>query len=110
MTEKFYNEKRPVALKFMRCFVQATKAFIDDKALAEKYVRDTIFKGQITKEDFTDAIANSPYSYDITPEHIQTTTDVMGKYGVGKMAKPPVAKEWVKPDLLAQAKKSLNVK
>jgi NitT/TauT family transport system substrate-binding protein len=110
MTEKFYNEKRPVALKFMRCFVQATKMFIDNPSLAEKYVRETIFKGQITKEDFTDAIANSPYSYDITAEHIQTTTDVMGKYGVGKMAKPPVAKDWVKPDLLAEAKKSLNVK
>ena len=42
--------------KFMRCFVQATKAFIDDKALAEKYVREVIFKGQITKDDFDDAI------------------------------------------------------
>jgi NitT/TauT family transport system substrate-binding protein len=26
------------------------------------------------------------------------------------MAKPPVAKEWVKTDLLDQAKKSLNIK
>jgi NitT/TauT family transport system substrate-binding protein len=110
MTEKFYNEKRPVAEKFMRCFVQATKTFIDNKALAEKYVRETIFKGQITSQDFNDAIANSPYSYDVTAEHIQITTDVMVKYGVGKMAKPALAKDWVKTDLLAEAKKSLNVK
>ena len=110
MTEKFYNEKRPVAEKFMRCFVQATKTFIDNKALAEKYVRETIFKGQISSQDFNDAIANSPYSYDVTPEHIQITTDVMVKYGVGKMAKPALAKDWVKTDLLTEAKKSLNVK
>jgi NitT/TauT family transport system substrate-binding protein len=110
MTEKFYKERRPLAEKFMRCFVQSTKAFIDDKALAEKYVRETIFKGQITSQDFNDAIANSPYSYDVTPEHIQITTDVMVKYGVGKMAKPALAKDWVKTDLLDEAKKSLNVK
>jgi NitT/TauT family transport system substrate-binding protein len=110
MTEKFYNEKRPLAEKFMRCFVQATKAFIDDKALAEKYVRDVIFKGQITSDDFKDAIGNSPYSYDITAQHIQTTTDIMVKTGVGRMARPPLAKDWVKTDLLDAAKKSLGVK
>jgi NitT/TauT family transport system substrate-binding protein len=110
MTEKFYNEKRALAEKFMRCFVEATKTFIDNKAVAEKYVRDVVFKGQITSEDFNDAIGNSPYSYDITPEHIQVTTDIMIKTGVGKMAKPPVAKDWVKTDLLDAAKKSLNVK
>jgi NitT/TauT family transport system substrate-binding protein len=110
MTEKFYNEKRPLAEKFMRCFVQATKGFIDDKALAEKYVRDVVFKGQISSDDFKDAISNSPYSYDITPQHIQVTTDIMVKTGVGRMAKPPLAKDWVKTDLLDAAKKSLGVK
>ncbi|MDL2354456.1 MAG: ABC transporter substrate-binding protein [Pseudomonadota bacterium] len=110
MTEKFYKEKRPLAEKFMKCFVEATKSFIDNKALAEKYVRETVFKGQITADDFNDAIGNSSYSYDITPEHIQITTDIMVKTGVGKMAKPPVAKDWVKTDLLDAAKKSLNVK
>lgn len=110
MTEKFYKDHRPAAEKFMRCFVQATHAFIDEKGLAEKYVAETIFKGQLSKADFNDAISNSPYSYDITPEHIQITTDIMNKYGIGKMAHPPVAKEWVKTDLLEQAKKSLNVK
>lgn len=70
MTEKFYKEKRPLAEKFMRCFVEATKTFIDSKDVAEKYVREVIFKNQITKEDFLDAIGNSPYSYDITPEQV----------------------------------------
>ncbi len=110
MTEKFYKERRPLAEKFMRCFVEATRTFIDTPAVAEKYVREVIFKGQITKDDFEDAIGNSPYTYDITPEHIQVTTDVMAKTGVGKMAKPPLARDWVKTDLLEAAKKSLNVK
>ncbi|HWW69797.1 MAG TPA: ABC transporter substrate-binding protein [Duganella sp.] len=110
MTEKFYKERRPVAEKFMNCFVQATKTFIENRALAEKYVREVVFKGQITKDDFDDAIGNSPYSYDITPEHIQTTTDVMVKTGVGRMSKPPLAKDWVKTDLLDAAKKNLGVK
>jgi NitT/TauT family transport system substrate-binding protein len=110
MTEKFYKEQRPLAEKFMRCFVEATKTFIENKPVAEKFVTQTLFKGQISSSDFNDAIGNSPYSYDITPEHIQTTTDVMFKQGIGKMATPPVAKDWVKTDLLDAAKKSLNVK
>ena len=110
MTEKFYKERRPLAEKFMRCFVEATKTFIDQPAVAEKYVRETMFKGQISSDDFQDAIGNSPYSYDITPEHIQVTADIMLKTGVGRMAKPPAAKDWVKTDLLEQAKKSLGVK
>ena len=109
MTENFYKDHREVAGRFMQCFVKATKAFIDDPSLAEKYVTQTIFKGQVTKEEFTDAIGNSPYSYDITPEHIQITTDVMAKQGIGKMDKPPVALDWVKTDLLNEAKKALNV-
>jgi NitT/TauT family transport system substrate-binding protein len=110
LTDMLYKQTRPVAEKFMNCFVQATKSFIENKALAEKYVREVVFKGQITKDDFDDAIGNSPYSYDITPEHIQTTTDVMVKTGVGRMSKPPLAKDWVKTDLLDAAKKNLGVK
>ena len=110
MTEKFYKERRPAAEKFMNCFVQATRTFLENRALAEKYVREVVFKGQITKDDFDDAIGNSPYTYAITPEHIQTTTDVMVKTGVGRMSKPPLAKDWVKTDLLDAAKKNLGVK
>ncbi|MBQ5949045.1 ABC transporter substrate-binding protein [Massilia sp. ST3] len=106
MTEKFYRERRPLAEKFMRCFVQATSTFIAHPDQAEKYVRETIFKNQITAEDFRDAIANSPYSLDITPEHIQVTTDIMMKTGVGRMARPPLAADWVRLDLLAAARRN----
>jgi NitT/TauT family transport system substrate-binding protein len=38
------------------------------------------------------------------------TADLMKKYGVGKIATPPVAKDWVRLDLLDKAKKELKVK
>jgi len=110
MTEKFYRERRPVAERFMRCFVDATRTFIDQPAVAERYVREAVFKNQISSEDFQDAIRNSPYSYAITPEHIQVTTDIMVKTGVGRMARPPVAKDWVRTDLLDAAMKNLGVR
>jgi NitT/TauT family transport system substrate-binding protein len=109
MTEKFYKEKRPVAQKLMQCFVTSTKAFIDDPKLASHYVRETMFKGQITEADFDAAIGNSPYSYDVTAEHVQITADLMAKHGIGKFGKAPVAAEFVKTDLLLAAKKSLGV-
>jgi len=109
MTEKFYRERRPLAEKFMRCFVQATRTFIERPDIAEDYVRQAMFKGQITVDDFRAAMANSPYSYDITPQHIQITTDVMARTGVGRMARPPLASDWVRTDLLAAAKRSLNI-
>jgi NitT/TauT family transport system substrate-binding protein len=110
ITEKLYRERRDVARRFMLCFVEATKKFIDEPKTAEKYVREVMFKNQISAEDYQDAIGNSPFSYDITVQHVQVTTDLMAKYGVGKMANPPRAGDWVKPDLLAEAKKQLNVK
>ena len=109
ITEKLYKERRDVARRFLLCFVEATKKFIDDPKLAEKYVRENMFKSQISAEDYQDAIGNSPFSYDITTEHVQITTDLMAKYGVGKMATPPKASDWVKLDLLAEAKKQLKI-
>jgi NitT/TauT family transport system substrate-binding protein len=46
----------------------------------------------------------------VTLEHVDTTTEFMNKYGVGRMAKPPKAAEWVKLDLLQKAKADLKVK
>ncbi|NMG00690.2 ABC transporter substrate-binding protein [Aromatoleum toluolicum] len=110
MTEKMYNEKKDVAQRLMKCFVETTALFNKDPVLAEKYVRESMFKGQITPQDFKDALDNAAYTYDVTPEHIDITTDFMQKYGVGRMQKPPKAAEWVKLDLLQQAKADLKVK
>jgi NitT/TauT family transport system substrate-binding protein len=35
---------------------------------------------------------------------------LMQKYGVGRMVRPPKAADWVKLDLLQNAKTALNVK
>ncbi|UOD31353.1 hypothetical protein INH39_06520 [Massilia violaceinigra] len=70
-------------------------------------MRETLFKGQISKDDFEDAIANSPYALDVTAAHIQVTTDTMVKTGVGRMVRPPRASDWVRTDLLEAAKKSV---
>lgn len=110
ITEKLYKERRDVAQRFLMCFVEATKKFIDEPKTAEKFVREVMFKGQITSDDYQDAIGNSPFSYDITLAHVQVTTDLMAKYGVGRMTNPPKAGDWVKLDLLAEAKKQLKVK
>lgn len=110
MTEKFYRERRALAQRFMQCFVRATRLFIENRALAEKYVREVIFKNQISAADYADAIGNSPYTYDITPEHIALTTDLMRQTGVGRMTHAPLARDWVRTDLLEQAKLSLNVR
>ncbi|KYG61781.1 myristoyl transferase [Bdellovibrio bacteriovorus] len=110
MTEKMYKEKRPVAERFMKCFVEATKLFIDKPEVAEKFVIQKMFKGQITPQDFKDAMDNADYTYDLTVEHMQITTDMMAKYGVGRMKNPPKAADWVKLDLLADAKKAVGVK
>ncbi|QDK44762.1 ABC transporter substrate-binding protein [Bdellovibrio sp. ZAP7] len=110
MTEKMYNEKKPVAERFVKCFVEVTQLFMDKPEIAEKFVVEKMFKGQITNQDFKDAIGNSPYVYHLTAEHIQITTDFMQKFGVGRMQNPPKATDWVKLDLLEDAKKSLGVK
>ena len=109
MTEQFFAKKE-LAQKFLACFVKATKTFMDDRALASRYVREKLFKGQISEAEFDAAIGNSPYGFDLTVEHIQVTTDTMAKYGIGKMAKPPVAKEFVKLELLEKAKQQLGIK
>ena len=110
MTEKLYREKPAVAQKVLECFVDATRSFIENPRVAEKYVVEQMFKGQITGQDYRDAISNSPFSYDVTVDHIQVTTDLMVRYGVGKMTAPPRAADWVKLDLLQQAKAKLGVK
>src|SRR5574343_84229 len=108
MTEKMYTEKKDVAQRLMKCFVETTALFNKDTALAEKYVREQMFKGQITPQDFKDAMDNADYTYDVSPEHIDITTEFMNKYGVGRMQKPPKAAEWVKLDLLQKAKADLK--
>jgi len=109
MTEKLY-QRRDVALRVLKCFVEATRTFLDQPETAEKYVREKMFSRQLSHEEYQDAIGNSPFTYDITVQHIQVTTDLMSKYNVGRMANPPKAADWTRTDLLEQAKRELKVK
>jgi NitT/TauT family transport system substrate-binding protein len=108
MTEKLYAN-RELALRVMKCFVDSTMRFIKHPDLAEKYVKEVMFKNQITSQDFQDAIGNSPYAVDMTVEHVQITTDFMQKLNVGRMKTPPKAADYVKLDLLQEALASVKV-
>ena len=110
MTEKMYNTQRDVAERVLKCFVEATKYFIEHPDVAEKYVSEKMFKGQLSGEDYRQAIDNSPFTYDVTLEQVQISTDMMAKYGIAKMTKPPVAKDYVRLDLLEKAKKELHAR
>ncbi len=110
MTEKMYNEKHDVAERVLKLFVEATKTFQENPKLAEQYVRSQMFKNQISSEDYQDAMSNASFTYDISLEHVQITADLMKKYGVGKIVNPPLAKDWVRLDLLDIAKKELKIK
>jgi NitT/TauT family transport system substrate-binding protein len=109
MTEKMYKEKPDVAARVLQCFVEATKKFLDDPALAEKYVCESMFKGSLTGQDYRQAMENAQLTYDVTKEHVQVTTDLMVKYGVGRLTNPPRADDWVELDLLTKAKQQLGI-
>ena len=106
MTEKMYQEKPDVAARFMQCFVEATRHFIKDPTAAEKYVRETMFKNQVSSEDYRDAMENATFTEDIDLSQVQLTTDFMARYNIGKMVAAPQAKDWVKLDLLSAAQKA----
>ena len=110
MTEVMYNQKRDVAERFMKCFVEATKYFIDNPDAAEKYVREQMFKNQLSTEEYHDAVDNSRFTYDVSVNEVQVSIDMMVKHGIAKMTTPPVAKDFVKLDVLEKAKKELKVK
>ena len=110
MTESMYKNNKDVAERFMKCFVEATKYFIDNPKAAEKYVREKMFKNQLSSQDYYEAIDNSPFTYDVTLQQVQVSTDMMARYGIGKMAKPPVARDYVRTDLLEKAKIALKAK
>jgi NitT/TauT family transport system substrate-binding protein len=110
MTEAMYNQKRDVAERFLKCFVEATKYFIDHPDAAEKYVREQMFKNQLTSEEYHDAVDNSRFTYDVSVNEVQVSIDMMMKHGIAKMTTPPAAKDFVKLDVLEKAKKELKVK
>ncbi len=110
MSEKLYNERPEVAARVLRCFVDATRTFMANPELAQKYTCETVFKGQVSAELYKQAMENCQYSYDLNETIVQATIDFMVQTGVAKMQKPPTAKEFLRVDLLEKAKQELGVK
>jgi NitT/TauT family transport system substrate-binding protein len=110
MTQAMHDKKRDVAARVLRCFVEATKTFLENPAFAETYVREKVFKGQLTPREYREAMANAAFTYDITPQQVQAATDLMVRYGVGRLARAPRAGEWVRTELLEGAKKTLRAR
>ena len=110
MSARLYDEKRSVAARVLEAFVDSTKTLLEHPDVAKRFYTEEVFKGNLTPQEYDAALANSPFTYDVTVDHIQKTIDAMVKYGVGRMENPPSAREFVKTDLLEAAKKSLGVK
>jgi NitT/TauT family transport system substrate-binding protein len=109
MTEKMYNERPDIAERVLQCFVEATKKFIAEPETAQRYVRSSLFGNSLSEKDYMDAMENAEFTYDLTIDHVQTTTDLMKKYGVGRLTNAPKAGDWVKLDLIARAKEKVGV-
>ena len=110
MTEKMYNNRKDVAARLLKCFVDATVTFLKNPTLAENYVRNNVFKGQLTHDEYVTAMSNAAFTTDINVRHVQITTDLMQSLGVGRMSNPPRAQDWVRTDLLGVAKQTFGVK
>ncbi len=104
MSKRLY-ENHELALRVMRCFVDATRRFVAQPALAEKYIRETFFAGKLSHQDYLDSATNGPLTTDITLPYVQNTAYFMVKYGAGKLPRHPIATEFVRLDLLEQAKR-----
>lgn len=109
-TEKFYKEHPDLALRVMRCFVEATETFIKQPDLAESFITKTMFGGFISSDEYRDAIANAPFTTDMTTDHVQTAIDMMSKYGLIQLdpKKPLKASSFVREDLIEKAKRKVT--
>lgn len=108
MTENFYQKQYVIAAKFMECFLRAMQTFIEKPDIAQRYIRQIMFKGLLNEADFHDATVNFAYDFQVDEKQIQTITDAMGKYGVANLSSLPLAAEWVKLDLLDKVKQKLT--
>lgn len=110
MSEKLYKENPDVAQRVMKCFVEATKYFMDNPTIARQYVCEKVFKNQLTPQEYDDAMSNAEFIYDLDTKDVQVTIDYMVKLGVGKMQNPPKAVDFVRLDLLKKAKSDMGIK
>ena len=108
MSEKLYKEKPELALRIVKCLLESVKTGMDQPAVMEKFVVQDLYKGQLSAEDYKDAVENTPLTFDFTVDHVQATSDLMQEVGVGRMKTPQPASEYVKTDLHDRAMRELG--
>ncbi len=109
MSKAMY-ERHDVALRVLRCFAEATRLFIAKPDLAEKHVRQHLFGGKLTHEDYVASVTNGSFTIDITLPYVQNTAYYMVKYGAGKLPVHPIATDFVRLDLLEEVKRAGGAK
>ena len=109
-TEDLYQKRPDVARRLMECFVDATKYLLENPEPAEKFVREVVFKNQLSHEDYVDSVGNMRWNFDATPAEIDATATAMKKFGIGKLDRSVKGEDFVKTDLLIEAKKKFGVK
>ncbi|NTV46809.1 MAG: ABC transporter substrate-binding protein, partial [Chlorobiales bacterium] len=105
-SEKFYNENQALLVRMLKCLTESSKIFQTQPAVAEAFVTKTMFGGFLSGKEYRTMATNGSYTTDITVEHIQTTIDMMNRYGMIELdpKNPLKASSFVKLDLLKKAK------
>ena len=109
-TDKLIKERPEVARRLADCFVESVKWLRDHPAEAEKFVREKIFEGRLSHEDYVDSMSNVQWTTEVTPEHLQAVTEAMVKFGLGRFTKPARPSDYVRTTLVEEARKKLGEK
>ncbi len=101
-----------LAAKVMRCFVDATRTFVEQPALAEEYICDRLFDGKLSRADYRLAFTNARFTYEVSPDEIQGVINAMLQNNLGTIigyyTRPPPAAGWVRTDLVSEARRALK--
>lgn len=108
-TEDLYNKRPDVARRLLECFVESTKYLLEHPDEAEKFVREVVFKNQLSHDDYIDSVGNMKWSYDASAAEIDATALAMKKFGLAKIEGNVKGQDFVKTEILMEAKKKLGV-
>ncbi len=109
-TDKLIKERPEVARQLAACFVESVQWLRANPAEAEKFVREKIFGGQLTHEDYVDSMGNVQWTTEVSAEHMQAVTDAMVKFGLGRFSRAVRPADYVRTGLVAEARKKMGEK
>ena len=109
-TDKLIKERPEVARRLAACFVESVQWLRANPAEAEKFVREKIFGGQLTHEDYVDSMGNVQWTTEVSAEHMQAVTDAMVKFGLGRFSRAVRPSDYVRTGLVDEARKKAEQK